>query len=188
MATVAAPRATLDDLYRTDGKAELIGVRIVHLMATRDGPNQIAGNIYVCLREFAKKTGKGVAFTDNMGFAISELPSGRESFSPHAAYYVGPKPANRMWFVLGPPTFAVEVRIENDYGKAAEEEIAAKRRDYFEAGTLVVWDVDTKEESIHVYRLSDPDKKTTYRRGQTAEAEPALLGWTIKVDEVLETI
>ncbi len=188
MPTVAQPRATLDDLYRTEGKAELIGGRIVHLMATGDAPNQIAANIYVSLREYVKRTGKGVAYTDNMGFGVSELRSGRESFSPDAAYYVGPRSKNRMRFVMGAPTLAVEVRSESDYGAAAEEEIAAKRRDYFEAGTLVVWDVDTKEESIHVYRQSDPDKKTTYRRGQTAEAEPALLGWTIKVDEVLETI
>jgi hypothetical protein len=37
---------------------------------------------------------------------------------------------------------AVEVRSEGDYGPAAEREMAAKRRDYFAAGTQVVWDVD----------------------------------------------
>ena len=40
------------------------------------------------------------------------------------------------------PTFAVEVRSEGNYGDAAEEEMAAKRADYFQAGTAVVWDVD----------------------------------------------
>ena len=187
MATVAQPRATLDDLYRTEGKAELIGGRIVPLMATGCDPNLIAGNIYASLREYVKKTGKGLAFTDNMGFAVKELPSGRESFSPDAAYYVGPKPQNRMRFVLDPPTLAVEVRNENDYSDAAEEEIAAKRRDYFLAGTLVVWDVDTKAKKIHVYRHLHPGKKTTFRRGATAEAEPAVPGWRIPVDEVFQT-
>jgi Uma2 family endonuclease len=187
MATVAQPRATLDDLYRTEGKAELIGGRIVHPMPTGYAPNLIAGNIYASLREYAKKSGKGAAFTDNMGFAIKELPSGRESFSPDAAYYEGPKPQNRMRFVMGAPTFAAEVRSENDYGEAAEEEIAAKRRDYFLAGTRVVWDIDTNGECIHVYRASDPGRKTSYRRGETAEAEEALPGWRIAVDDVFQT-
>lgn len=188
MPTVAPPKATLDDLYRTKGKAELIGGRIVHFMPTGDAPSQIAANIYRNLYAFAKKLGKGVAYTDNMGFAVKELRSGRESFSPDAAYYVGPRSKNRMWFVEGAPTFAVEVRSESDYVAAAEKEMAQKRQDYFEAGTLVVWDVDTNEECIRVYRPSDPEKKTTYRKGELAEAEPALPGWTIAVDEVFEMI
>lgn len=51
-----------------------------------------------------------------------------------------------------------EVRRENDYGEAAEEVIAAKRWDYFAAGTLVMWDVDVlKEEVVRVYRASNPE-------------------------------
>ena len=58
------------------------------------------------------------------------------------SYYTGPLPPNPMRFIEGPPTFAVEVRSENDYGDAAEVEMAAKRADYSAAGTSVVWDVD----------------------------------------------
>ena len=47
-----------------------------------------------------------------------------------------------MRFIEGAPTFAVEVRSENDYGPAAEVALAEKREDYFAAGTTVVWDVD----------------------------------------------
>ena len=47
-----------------------------------------------------------------------------------------------MKFVEGTPTLAVEVRSEEDYGPTAESEMAEKRADYFEAGTLVVWDVN----------------------------------------------
>jgi Uma2 family endonuclease len=184
MASVAQARATLEDLYRTEGNAELIGGRIVPLMATGDMPNQVAANIYVSLREYTKKTGSGVPYTDNMGFAVKELPSGRVSFSPHASYYVGPRPKNRLRFVWGAPIFAVEVRSENDYKKTARQEMAAKRADYFSAGTLVVWDVDTKAKCIHVYRAEEPAKPTTYRMGQIAEAEPAVPGWRMPVEEV----
>jgi len=172
----------VDDLYRTPGKAELIGGRIVEFMATGRTPNRVAFRIARSLDDYAEKTGKGEAYTDNMGFTIPELPSGRESFSPDASYYNGPMPANPMRFIEGAPTFGAEVRSENDYGDAAEAEMAEKRADYFAAGTLVVWDVDALAECIHVYRASDPSQPITYRRGQLAEAEPAVPGWRVAVD------
>jgi len=56
-------------------------------------------------------------------------------------------------------------------------EIADKRRDYFAAGTLVVWDVDVlRLEVIRAYRATDPDHPTTHHRGEGAEAEPAVPG------------
>src|ERR1043165_2896556 len=96
--------------------------------------------------------GRGVAHADGVGYAVAELPSGRESFSPDASYYDGPLPANRMRFIERAPTFAAEVRSENDYGAAAEAEMAAKRTDYFQAGTLVVWDIDPVAETVTCYR------------------------------------
>jgi Uma2 family endonuclease len=185
MAPVAQRRATLEDLYRTEGKAELIGGRIVPFMATGDMPSQVASNIYVSLREYAKKNpGKGVPYGDNTGIAVEELPSGRESFSPDVCFHTGPRPKNRLRFPRGAPIFAVEVRSENAYTASAKREMAAKRRDYFSGGTLVVWDVDTKAKCIHLYRSDKPTKPTTYRMGQVAEAEPAVLGWRMLVDEV----
>ena len=181
MSSVRQARATLDDLYRTPGKAELIGGRIVPFMPTGRKPNRVAFRIARSLDDHANQTGRGEAFTDNMGFAIPELPSGRESFSPDASYYEGPLPANPMRFIEGPPTFAAEVRSENDYGPAAETEMADKRADYFAAGTQVVWDVDPLAECIRVYKASDANRPTTYRRGEVAEAEPAVLGWRVAV-------
>jgi Uma2 family endonuclease len=177
-------RATLDDLYRTPGKAELIGGRIVEYMSTGVRPSEVASNIYVSLRAHAKHTGRGRAFGDNLGYAVPELPSGRESFSPDASYYDGPMPANLMRFVEGPPTFAAEVRSENDYGDAAEAEQSAKRGDYFAAGTTVVWDVDPIAETVAKHIASDPTNPTVFRRGQVADADPAVPGWRIPVDDV----
>lgn len=184
MSSVIRPAATLDDLYQVDGKAELIAGGIVRFMATGFLPNQIAGEIYASLRDYVKAAGRGVACTNGIGFAVPELASGRESFSPDAAYYAGRPPANRMRFLEGPPTFAVEVRSENDYGDAAEAATAAKRADYFEAGTLAVWDVDPESEAIRCYRADAPDRPTEFRRGDTADAEPAVPGWRVAVDEV----
>lgn len=184
MAIGSQTRATLDDLLQVDGKAELIGGRIVGLMPTGHRPSKIAARIFRSLDDYAEQTGRGEAYPDNTGFAVQELTSGRESFSPDAAYFDGPLPENPMRFIEGPPTLAVEVRSETDRGPAAERAMAAKRADYFAAGTKVVWDVDPVAEAIHVYRATDADRPTTYARGQRAEAEPAVPGWRATLDSI----
>jgi Uma2 family endonuclease len=176
--------ATIDDLYRVDGKAELIGGRIVPLMPTGRRPNRIAFRIVRSLDDHAEAPHQGEAYTDNMGFTVPKLSSGRESFSPDASYYLGPFPSNAMRFIKGPPTFAVEVRSENDYGEAADEKRASKRADSFEAGTLVVWDVDPEAELIYCYRREDPDVPVVFGAGQDADAEPAVHDWRMPVNRI----
>ena len=177
-------RATLDDLYDVEGKVELIGGRIIDLMGSGDQPSKVAFRITKRLDDYAEVTGRGEARADGLSYAVRELSSGRESFMPDASYYLGPRPSNRLRFVEGAPTFAVEVRSENDYGASAERAMAAKRADYFEAGTEVVWDVDTVAELIRKYGRDRPDQPITFGRGDVAEAEPAVEGWRLAVDQV----
>jgi len=186
MAHVEQVRATLEDLYRVKEKAELIDGRIVYQMATGSLPGRVGGRIYRSLDDYVEQIGKGEAYPDGVGFAVGLLPSGRESFAPDAAYHRGPFPENPMRFIEAAPTFAAEIRSENDYGDAAEEAMAEKRTDYFTAGTLVVWDVDPVNERIHVYRSTSPSQPVTYTRGQLAEAEPAVPGWTVSVDWIFK--
>src|SRR5437763_15231384 len=175
-------RATLDDLYRVEGKAELIGGRIVRYMASGHRPSRVAGRIFRSLADYVDQAGPAYAYGDGLGYAVPELPSGRESFEPDASYYNGPMPANEMRFIEGAPTFAVEVRSENDYGPAADADYAAKRADYFQAGTRVVWDVDPLARTIICYRADAPNRPTTFGPGDRADAEPALPGWSLDVN------
>jgi Uma2 family endonuclease len=184
MSSAKQTAATLDDLYRVTDKAELISGRIVPLMPTGRWPSRIASRIFRSLDDHAEATGRGEAYTDNSGFAVPMLSSGRESFSPDASYFLGPFPANVMRFLEGPPTFAVEVRSEGDYGDAAEEAMAAKRADYFEAGTAVVWDVDPVGRRILKYRTDAPDQAELFVPGQEVDAEPAVPGWRMDVDRI----
>jgi len=175
--------ATIEDLYRVEGKAELVNGEIVHMPPAGEDPNFAGGEIFTSLRDYTKRTGRGRAYTDGAGFHVN-LPH-REAFGPDAAYHVGPRMGMR--FAEGAPVFAVEVRSEYDYGPAAEREMAAKRADYFACGTLVVWDVDLlSEDVVKVYRASDPDHPTLYRRGEIAEAEPAVPGWRMPIDDLFE--
>ena len=177
MSSTTRVAATLDELARVEGKAELIAGEIVHLMATGRKPNRIAFRMARSLDDHAQTTravffwmersrkmglalarderclshfsgliptirsnenrsNLGEVYTDNVGFAVPMLPSGRQSFSPDASYFLGPFPVNEMRFLEGAPTFAVEVRSENDYTDAAELAMAAKRADYFRGGHL----------------------------------------------------
>ncbi len=175
--------ATIEDLYHVleNGKAEIVNGELRLMAPTGDLPNSSAFEIAVSLRAHAQRSGVGRAYTDNAAFIVNS--PNRRSFSPDAAYYVGPR--TRGKFLEGAPVFAVEVRSEGDYGPAAEQEMAAKRRDYFAAGTLVVWDVDVlKDELVRVYRASDPSNPTVYRRGELAEAEPAVPAWTFPVEDL----
>jgi Uma2 family endonuclease len=131
-------QATVEDLYRTDQKAELINGELVLITPTGDMPNLAAGEVFASLHEYGKRTKTGYAVTDNAGFLVN-LPN-RRSFSPDAAFFTGKR--SGMKFFEGAPVFAVEVRSENDYGRKAEEQMGQKRADYFAVGTLVVWDLD----------------------------------------------
>jgi Uma2 family endonuclease len=177
--------ATLDDLLQVDGKAELVGGRIIRFMPNGYAPGRVAFLIAISLELYRKQVGRGHVCIDSVGYAIRPaLKSGRQSFCPDASYFTGPLPANQMRFIEGPPDFAVEVRSETDYGKKAESELAAKRLDYFEAGTKIVWDVDPEAKEIRVYRNDARTKAVIFKAGQLADAEPAVPGWKLAVDEV----
>jgi Uma2 family endonuclease len=177
-------KSTIEDLYKIagNGKAEIVNGELLMMSPTGDMPGRAGGAIYMSLRQYELNAG-GRAYPDNVGFRVS-LPN-RESFSPDAAFYTG-KPMG-MKFLEGAPVFAAEVRSEGEYGDAAEEMMSKKRADYFKAGTLVVWDVDLLSNNVvRVYRYSDPDNPTVYRRADLAEAEPAVPGWKMPVDDLFE--
>lgn len=184
MAIDLTTRATLDDLSRVEGKAELVDGRIVTFMPSGDLPTEVAQEIFVSLRAYSKANKKGVAKADGIGYAVPPLPSGRESFSPDASFYVGTRPRNRMRFIEGAPQFAVEVRSENDYGEPMEGELATKRADYFAAGTLVVWDVDPEAKTVAKYAREAPSHAVVFHTGDLADAEPAVPGWRIAVADI----
>ena len=172
--------ATIDDLYKVEGKAELVNGEIILMSPTGGRPGYASDAITSSLLIHSKRTKFGLAVGDNKAFVV-DLPH-RKSFSPDAAYYIG---TDDMDFYKGAPLFAVEVRSKGDYGPRAERNMAKKRDDYFAAGTLVVWDVDLLSDNVvSVYRANSSAAPVVYKRGETAEAEPAVPGWTMPVDDL----
>ena len=175
--------ATIEDLYKVEGKAELVNGEIVQMAGTGGLPHYAARQITLSLAAYETTSRNELAIADNAVFVVN-LPH-RKSFSPDAGFYIG---KITMKFFQGAPVFAVEVRSESDYGPRAEREMAKKRADYFAAGTLVVWDVDLLgADVVRVYRATDQVAAKVYHRGEIAEAEPAVPGWTMAVDDLFPT-
>lgn len=175
--------ATVDDLRRVKGKAELVNGEIKLMGPTGGRPGRASGKIYASLLRHEEEHGRVYALPDNVAFTVT-LPN-RQSFSPDAAWCTGS--TIDMDFVPGAPAFAVEVRSKEDYGPAAEREIAAKISDYFAAGTLVVWDVDLLgSDVIRKYTPERIASAVMFRSGDVADAEPAVPGWRIQVVDLLK--
>ena len=175
--------ATDEDLYRVEEKAELVNGEIVIMSPASIGHGRKSSKIYISLLEYEQRTGRGCAVSDNVGFIV-DLPN-RQSFSPDAAYYFGLVEEDE--FIDGAPDFAADVRSTEDFGPRAEAALAAKRADYFAAGTKVVADVDMiRDKVIRVYRANKPNEPTIYAASEIAGAEPSVPGWTMAVAELLK--
>lgn len=173
--------ATVEDLYHVPDKAEIVSGELQIMTPAGGLHGYAAAMACASLVEYSRRTRRGIALPDNVGFIVN-LPN-RRSFSPDVAFWTGAPLTAK--FPEGAPILAVEVRSEEDYGPAAERAMVAKRADYVAAGTLVVWDVDILDAHlVRVYRAADPTNPTTYRRGEHAEAEPALPGWSMPVDDL----
>lgn len=177
---MASRAATIEDLARVEGKAEIVGGELV-LMSSGGGLHgYAAGRIFASLSAYEDCTKAGHALPDNVGFVVNL--ANRRSFSPDAAFAHQPVTDD---FVDGAPAFAVEVRSREDYGPVAERAMAEKRVDYFAAGTLVVWDIDTlRDHVVRAYRATDPDAPAIFHRADRANAEPALPGWSMPVEDL----
>lgn len=185
--TLEKPTATIEELYeklyQIKGKAEIVNGEIIEMPPTGFNPGRAGYRATSKLMEYEKQIKSGFAVPNNVAFKVN-LPN-RKSFSPDASFFIG-QPSG-MKFLEGAPIFAVEVRSENDYGEKAEKAIKQKRADYFAAGTVIVWDVDLLSETvIKSYYRNNPNEPRFFRRGEIADAEPALPEWKMAVDELFD--
>src|SRR5215469_15858179 len=99
MASKAA--ASIDDLYQVpeNAKAEIVDGTLVLVAPAGGDPGYAGDEIFVSLRELARRNTIGRAVGDNKAFHVN-LPN-RDSLSPDAAFYIGPSPG--MMFYEGTP-------------------------------------------------------------------------------------
>lgn len=187
MATMIRWEATVEDLARAEGKAELVDGVVLRMSPSGYAHVKIAMRIARSLEGYESVVKTGFAFGVGGGF-LCDLPH-RKSFSPDAGFYDGPLPIDPDDFLPFPPLFAVEIRSKKDYGPAAEFAMAAKRADYFAAGTKAVWDVDAEgPEIVRLYLASNLAGPIAFRKGEIANAEPVLPGWRLPVDDIVREL
>jgi Uma2 family endonuclease len=175
--------ARIDDLRRTKLKAEILNGELLVIGPSGHAPARAAGKILIRLHMHMERHGGGEPFGARLAYILN-LPH-RKSICPDASWYTGPPSGGGYLSVA--PVFAVEVRDWIDHGDEAERRMAAKRADYFAAGTQVVWDVDVlREKLIRAYHSNNPGRATVYRPGDVADAEPAVPGWRFTVDELFD--
>lgn len=178
--------ALLTDLYAIEGKAEVIRGEIVRQPPFGLLPGVVCANLLVSLHAWCQTHRLGVALGSTVGYEGAIIDGDLRTFCPDVSFRRHPVNANSMRFVPGSPTFAVEIRSENDHTPTADIAIIEKRSDYFEAGTEVVWDVDPLALEIRSYHRDSPNEPRIFKPGDEADAEPAVSGWRIPVNEVFE--
>jgi Uma2 family endonuclease len=173
--------ATLEDLWEVEGRAELIDGEIVPVTPAGHRPVRSAARIWRSLDDYEALHGGGFAVSEGAIFVLRT--PGTQVLSPDAAWWNGD--SVEPGAIEGAPLFAAEVRSVSDYGPTAEREMALKRARYFAGGTQVVWDVEVIRDGwIRSYHADDPGHPIVYRRGEVADAEPAVPGWRFEVDEL----
>ena len=76
------------------------------------------------------------------------------------------------------PDLAVEVLSKSN----SRGEMQRKLRDYFAAGTKLVWYVDPKKRTVRVY--TDPDNAATLTEDRTLDGGDVLPGFTLRLREL----
>jgi Uma2 family endonuclease len=85
-------------------------------------------------------------------------------------------PGGAIWPIA--PDLAVEILSKSN----TKAEMARKRREYFEAGTQLVWEFDAEARTVAVYTAAE--KSTLLDQNQTLGGEPVLPGLTISLSEL----
>jgi len=175
-------KVTVDDLWWVKGQAEVVDDRLVVIAPSGWRNARARGAILHSLMLYEQDhENDGIVCSASVAFVV-DAPH-RRSICADVSWYTGPRSGDD--FLPVPPAFAAEVRDYADYGDEIEAHLALKSADYFAAGTQVVWDVDVlREELIRVYRADDPEHPAIFRRGEVADAEPAVPGWRFPVGEL----
>jgi Uma2 family endonuclease len=88
---------------------------------------------------------------------------------------------NRQLPSAGVPDLAPDLAVEVLSPSNTAAEMARKRREYFGAGTTLVWEVDPAARTITVYTA--PDRSTVLDEGQVLDGGTVLPGFTLAIRE-----
>lgn len=83
-----------------------------------------------------------------------------------------------------PPTIAVEVLSDSN----TKPEMARKRREYFESGSKVIWEVDPKTRAVAVYTKNQPEQPVVPAGSDSLDGGDVLPGFQLPLRDVFAAL
>ena len=139
----------------------------------------VAFTIASIIGEHIRGKDLGVGFTAETGFVTGRAPDSVRA--PDVAFVSKERLAGGRapdGFVQIAPDLAVEVVSPNDRAAAIEEKV----REYFDAGTRLLWVVYPATRSVTVHR--SPSDSTTLNEGDSLHGEPVFDDFRVQVSDL----
>jgi Uma2 family endonuclease len=172
---------TAEELWRMGdiGRCELVRGEIIRMSPPGGEHGDIAAEIGSLLRNHVKVYRLGKVAAAETGFIISRNPDTVRA--PDAAFVskerVPPEGVPKKYWPFA-PDLAVEVMSPDDRWKKVKEKV----QEWLNAGTRMVWVVNPKRRTVHVFRPKQPERVLTEE--DTLSGEDVVLGFEVKVEEL----
>jgi Uma2 family endonuclease len=178
--STALPITTAEQLWEAPdlGPCELVRGELIMMTPAGYEHGRICGNLCFLLRRFVSQHRLGEVVTGEPGFVIARDPDTVRA--PDVAFVRAERvpPAGSRGFFQGAPDLAVEVLSPTD--RAGE--VLAKVRDWLASGSLAVWVVDPRTQTVSVYH--GRSEVTILSAGDTLGGGEVLPGFSLPVAEV----
>jgi Uma2 family endonuclease len=179
--TTTEPLITAEYLSRNPGlgRCELVRGELIMMSPGGAEHGLIIANIHGPLWSYASRTGLGHTFGAETGFQIARDPDTVRA--PDVAFVTRDR-ITAPWpkgFFAGPPDLAVEVMSPDD----RPDEVLAKVQGWLRAGCRVVWLVDPRRQTVHVYQAGEPQ---VLGLGDTLGGGPLLPGFSLAVADIFK--
>lgn len=177
--TLADFKAFIELAENANKRFELLDGVIVEMNPPKPAHAYTSLEFYAAMREYARKTGLGLAFGDNVGY---DLPNG-DSPIPDASFVA----KEQLRFPLPDAfDFAPMVVVEVASPSNSERELLDKVESFLRCGTKLAWIAYMKKRTIDAVRL-DVDGLLvirSYTINQVIDGEDVLPGFSLPVKDV----
>jgi Uma2 family endonuclease len=180
--TTTKPLITAEYLLRAHdlGRCELVRGELITMSPAGAEHGSIISNIQLCLALYVSREGVGRVFGAETGFQIAHEPDSVRA--PDVAFVTRDRLPSQppQGFFPGPPDLAVEVVSPSD----RDSEVSAKIQSWLDAGCRVVWMVDPRRKTVHVYQ-GDSETQVFGLSG-TLVGGPLLPGFSLAVADIFK--
>ena len=146
-AQAATKLVTADELFALgEGRRELIYGEVIEMPPTGMEHADIENDIGYYLTDFVKAKGLGKVYTGEAGFVLATDPDLVRA--PDVAFVKRERVVRTRKYYQGAPDLAVEVLSPND----RYSEVSEKVEMWLAHGTVEVWVVDPRRETVQVFR------------------------------------